>query len=179
MTRWILAVGIAAWAALAPSVASAMYLPPFPAGPARFEVPAGTTASAFIPLPGLCGDGGVLHGQIGKPVLDSTAHAVSHMGFQDLCTPDAGVTVAFKIEQPYTGVVTVTILEIAGKLKDSNELVGSIGPYRVKFYMGVAIPATGGEAGHTAWWGLAALAVGAGPVAASRRRARVPRPLGA
>ena len=69
--------------AIAP-FAHAITLPDFPPSPIRFEVPAGSAASAFIPMPGMCpdtGDGhGVFHGQVGKPL--QVPHQRPRMGQQ-------------------------------------------------------------------------------------------------
>ena len=49
----------------------------------------------------MCGETGdvhgVLHGQVGKPLHDSTLHAVSHAAFQNLCTADAGMLIEVRL----------------------------------------------------------------------------------
>ena len=155
-------------------VAHAVTLPAFPAGPVQIEVPAGTGATTFIPMPGMCADGGVFHGQMGKPVFDGPTHGVSHMGFRDLCTADAGLEVGVKFEEAITGIVSVTIVTIDGRDDPDGDVVAAIGPFTIEFYMGVEIPEpipqTGGEAGPLSVAALAAVLLGAVLLVGSRRR---------
>ena len=184
-------VAVVATASLGAGVAHAITLPDFPSSPSRFEAPAGSTASAFIPMPGMCPDTGdvhgVFHGQVGKPVFDGTLHAVVHAGFKNLCTAEAGMEIGVKFEGEYTGVVT-TSLAIEGK--DEAGATASIGPLVIEFYMGVpnpyaepeptpeptpesepvVLPTMGGEAGWLALAALATTAAGAALASLARRR---------
>ena len=179
--RGLLAVGVLAVAfGVGVPAADAITLPDFPPSPSRFEAPAGDRASGFIPLPWMCGETGdvhgVLHGQVGKPLHDSTLHAVSHAAFQNLCTADAGMLIEVRFEGEYTGVVTTSIA-IAGK-DEAGGTAGPIGPHIIEFYMGVeipelepeALPAMGGEAGPISVAALAAVMLGAVLVVGSRSR---------
>ncbi len=177
--RGLLAVGVLAVAlGLGAPVAHAVTLPAFPAGPVQIEAPAGTGATTFIPMPGMCADGGVFHGQIGKPVYDGPVHGVSHMSYRDLCTADAGLEVGIKFEDAITGIVSVAIVGIDGRDDPGGDIVASIGPFTIEFYMGVeipepepeALPVMGGEAAPISVAALVAVLLGAVLVVGSRRR---------
>jgi hypothetical protein len=179
----LLAGTVMAAVGVASPVAHAITLPDFPTSPSRFEAPAGSTATGFIPMPGMCpntGDvHGVFHGQIGKPVFEGTVHLVVHSGIKNPCTADAGIEVGVICECEFTGVVTTSLVIDA---KDEAGGTASIGPHVIEFYMGVPLPVEepesapepipefGGEAGPLALAALVTLAVGAALVLATRRR---------
>lgn len=158
--------GVGSIAGLAHADDPVPYFPPAPV--TQIEVPAGSTyAVAEVSLPGLCVVE-TYHWSVSKELIgiDPNRAVVTHASVHDVCSPQAGFKMEIKTEKPpLTGLVSLTLTIVSNG--------GESASYLIEFYLGVPIPAAGGEVVPLSLAALTAVLLGVALVVGSQRRRAV------